>query len=197
MTNLGTDSIGGGYWYDYVYLSKDQTYDFTDSYVASNYRSGSPPLGAGESYTISQTATLPGVAAGDYYLLFITDQYDYVAETNEDNNVKAVPITLTASSVDLIVTAADAPANADAGGPANVSWTVKNQGTDAAASSWYDYVYLSTDATYDPFDSYVTSSYAGSSVPLAPGTVTRARDSHAPLGAGRLVLPALLRRRIA
>ena len=49
-------------------------------------------------------------------------------------------------SVDLVVTAADAPATAEAGGTANVSWTVTNQGTDpATARNWYDYVYLSTD----------------------------------------------------
>ena len=88
VTNQGTDPISGGYWTDYVYLSKDQTYDFSDSYVTSGSHSGTEPLGAGESYTIAQTANLPGLAPGDYYLLFIADQYNYVSETNENNNVR-------------------------------------------------------------------------------------------------------------
>ena len=73
-----------------------------------------------------------------------------VTESDETNNVRAVPITLTVPNVDLIVTAADAPATAKAGATVDVSWTVKNQGTDpATAGDWYDYVYLSTDDKYD------------------------------------------------
>ena len=166
VTNQGTDPIAG-YWTDYVYLSKDQTYDFNDSYVTSGSHFGSGPLGPGESITVAQTVNLPGLAPGDYYLLFLADQFNNVPETNETNNTRAVPITLTASSADLTVTAATAPATAKAGGTADISWTVENLGPDAATSGWTDAVYLSTDQTHDFSDPYLAVWFVSS--PLAAG----------------------------
>ncbi len=166
VTNQGSDPIESS-WFDYIYLSYDQTYDFSDSYMTSAYHFGSELLGAGASYTIDQTANLPARSPGDYYLLFIIDQNNAVSETNETNNVRAVPIKLTASNVDLAVTAADAPATAKAGATAAVSWTAKNQGTDAATAAWTDAVYLSTDDKHDFSDQYVGVWFVSN--PLAAG----------------------------
>ncbi len=164
VKNQGTDPVAG-YWTDYVYLSRDQTYDSSDRYVTSSSHYGNPPLGAGESSTVTLTANLPGLAPGDYYLLFIADQYSNVSETDEINNTRAVPITLTASSADLAVTAADAPATARAGGPVDISWTIENRGPDAATSGWVDAVYLSTDQTHNFSDQYLAVWFVSS--PLA------------------------------
>jgi hypothetical protein len=47
---------------------------------------------------------------------------------------------------DLVVTVATAPATISWGEAITLTWTVTNQGdVEAAASSWYDYVYLSED----------------------------------------------------
>ncbi len=157
-----------GFWSDSVYLSKDATYDFSDTFVTSQYHFS--PLDPGASSTIDTTASLPSVAAGDYYLLFIADGNHSVSESDETNNVRALPITLTVPNVDLTITALQAPSSVKAGAGVNASWTIENQGTDpTTASYWYDYIYLSTDNKYDPFDSYVSSVYVDNSTPLAAG----------------------------
>ena len=172
LKNQGNAAAPGG-WSDAFYLSTDATYDSLDTNITSYYQFNS--LAAGASQSFNTTLSLPGVPAGSYYLLVVADGYHSVTESDENNNVKAVPITLTVPNVDLVVTAADAPATAKSGATADLSWTIKNQGTDPATAIWYDNVYLSTDATYDQFfDTYVSSQYAGDVAPLAAGTVTRA-----------------------
>jgi subtilase family serine protease len=168
VTNQGTDAASAA-WYDYVYLSTDDKVDSFDSYVASSYHYSSPALGAGSGYTRNATANLSWVAPGNYYLLFVTDAYNFVNETDEDNNVRALPITVTNQNVDLVVTSINAPATAAAGDTITISWTVKNQGSDPAGGPWYDSVYLSSDDQYDWSDQYVGLSYTYANSPIAAG----------------------------
>ena len=191
VKNQGTADVSG-YWSDSFYLLTNATYDASDTFATSYFHSSS--LAAGASQSFNTTINLPSVPAGSYYLLVVADGSNYVSESDETNNVRAVPITLTVPAVDLVVTAADAPATAKAGGTATVSWTVKNQGTDAAVASWTDAVYLSTDDKYDPFDTYVTTSYVSNPTPLDPGASYPQPHDHAALGPGRLVLHAVRRR---
>jgi subtilase family serine protease len=140
-----------GYWTDTVYVSDDQSLDTTDRAVAS-FSPGKQPLAAGASYTATQNITIPGTTAGNRYLLFVTDASKNQGETDETNNVRAVPISLTAPNVDLVVSDASAPATAKVGQIAAISWTVANQGTDTTTANWADYVYLSRDTTLDSAD---------------------------------------------
>ena len=117
--------------------------------------------------------------AGSYYLLFFADGSHNQAETNENNNVKAVPITLAAgeteSPVNLAISDADAPSSAAPGQYLSVTWIVTNVGFDGAEASWLDGVYLSTDSTYDP----------ASDTPLA--NISTASQSPLPDGRGYIV----------
>src|SRR6266542_3866007 len=139
-------------WYDAVYLSRDPVFDNSDLYVTANYASNSvSSLAPGSNYSVSQNVALPVDSdAGGAYLLFKTDTYSQVQEDDETNNVKAVPITLTAPNVDLVITASSAPTSVNAGGTASVSWTVANQGSESTTEYWYDEIYLSSDSTFDP-----------------------------------------------
>ena len=91
----------------------------------------SEPLGAGATYAVSTQPPnpstqiqigIPNAPAGDYFLLFGVDRSneswsdDKIRETNETNNVFAVPIEVTAPAVDLQISAPSAPADAIAGG---------------------------------------------------------------------------------
>ena len=173
VKNQGTAAVSS-FWIDSFYLSTDQVYDPSDTFAYSSYHFNS--LAAGASQSFNAPITLPSVPAGSYYLLFVADGSGNVTESDETNNVRAVPITLTVPQVDLIVTAASAPATAATGGTADISWDVKNQGTQAAGATWYDSIYLSTDDTYDSLDRFVNSIYAGDVTPLAPGE-TYSRDT--------------------
>ena len=102
-------------WYDAVYVSSKSTFDNTATLLDSFYEGGRAGLAAGDSYVDSQNITLPATGLGQRYLLFVADAYDDQPETNESNNVFAVPIVLAAP--DLAVSGATAPAAAATGQP--------------------------------------------------------------------------------
>ncbi|MCF4969755.1 hypothetical protein CV014_22890 [Nostoc sp. CMAA1605] len=158
-------------WYDSVYVSNDQVLDIGDQRIDSFYQSARSPLASGTSYTDTRNIIIPNnVALGDRYLIFVADYYDYFnnnyqGETNETDNTYVVPINL--SAPDLIVSQANAPSTGVVNGAIDVSWTVRNQGTVAAPADWFDYIYLSTDATYSFNDTFITSQSISTQTPLA------------------------------
>ncbi|MEB3169436.1 MAG: CARDB domain-containing protein, partial [Synechococcaceae cyanobacterium] len=81
-----------------------------------------------------------------------------------------LPISIDLNGPDLQVTAASAPASASIGSSINLSWTVKNNGAASANSDWWDGIYLSTDASYDYSDTFITSFSAADISPLAAGS---------------------------
>ncbi|NCR78336.1 MAG: Na-Ca exchanger/integrin-beta4, partial [Microcystis aeruginosa K13-06] len=167
VTNNGTGTASQD-WYDRVYLSSNQTLDSNDVQVTSEWIATQTPLATGANYTISKNITLPSFTPGNQYLLFVTDQSNSQGEVNENNNIAAVPITLTAP--DLIVSNASVPATGTIGKSIEVSWTVQNQGTTAASTDWYDWVYLSNDPVFDAnADTYVTQELISTQTPLAAG----------------------------
>ncbi len=157
-------------WYDGIYLSNKPTFD-SSAQLLTTYYVGSPstPLAAAGDYTQTTDVNIPKTAPGAKYLLVRADLYNYQGETDENNNVTAFPITLTAPDVDLEVTAVSAdPTSVNSGGSVDVSWTVTNNGTDPAGGPWQDYVYLSTKSTFDA-SATVLSSFSAPSLPLAGG----------------------------
>jgi subtilase family serine protease len=119
-------------------------------------------LNGGDSYTYSVELTLPGsTGAGDRYLLFVADGDHDRDELSEDNNVLALPISVTMPDVDLVVTEATAPATGVAGSGVYVSWRVTNQGTSTFAGYGYgsetERFYLSEDTILDESDIYLTT----------------------------------------
>ncbi|MBD2513900.1 hypothetical protein H6G93_02540, partial [Nostoc sp. FACHB-973] len=168
VKNQGTVSAFAD-WYDSVYISDDQFFDYSDRQLASRYAGEDTPLAATDSYTTTQDISIPNdVATGDHYLLFVADRREYGSnqgETNEDNNVFAQAITINAP--DLVITAANAPTSAALGETISVSWTVKNQGLVSAFANWYDRVYISDDQFFDYRDTYLTDRYTGENTPLA------------------------------
>ncbi len=138
-------------WSDVIYVSDQPTLDATAVYVDTVYAGADSPLAAGAGYTRTWDVTLNGVTAGSHYLLVVANGSGDQAETNPTNNVTAVPITLTVPPVDLTVGAATAvPTSAQPGDAITVTWTVTNQGSEAASTAWYDSIYLSAQPTFDP-----------------------------------------------
>jgi subtilase family serine protease len=161
VTNQGTTSISS-YWYDSIYVSDDAVFDSSDALISSQW-TGYTSLVPNASYTATSTLTLPSsLTLGDRYLLFVTDTYNYQAESNENNNVYAAPIHVSAPDVDLVVSSATAPASAGLGETVSVSWMANNQGTNAAIfPDRYDEIYLSDDAVFDSSDTYVSGQWVG------------------------------------
>nr|NCR88478.1 hypothetical protein [Microcystis aeruginosa G13-10] len=173
VTN-GGDVVASADWSDEVRLSTNTIWG--DSVTSGTVSiAAQTPLNPNSSYTIERTVTLPSVAAGNYHLLFRADAYNDQGETNEENNVRSLPIAIAVP--DLVVAAATAPTNGIASQSIAVSWTVTNQGTVDAAADWYDSVYLSTNNTFEGFnDSWIASDLISTQTPLLAGnsyTLTR------------------------
>ena len=129
-------------WRDAFYLSNRNVLDNTAVFVGSVARYDAFPLAIGGTYTSSTTLTIPSISLqGNQNLLVVTDPGNTINESDANNNTFSVPIGLSAPNVNLAISNASAtPASVTAGNGAviSVSWTVTNNGTDPAQTSWYD-----------------------------------------------------------
>jgi hypothetical protein len=90
-------------WLDGVYLSTDATLSGDDLLLASESAAAQTPLNQGTAYSITRAITLPvGTAAGSYHVLVVTDGDNAQLESNESNNLVAVPITVDASPPEVL-----------------------------------------------------------------------------------------------
>ncbi|MFH0908412.1 MAG: CARDB domain-containing protein [bacterium] len=157
VTNAGDGPVEGG-WYDYIYLSRDTTWDASDYAVWSGWWNTN--VAAGDVYGSTNMMTLPAWPDGVYYLIVKADVYGYIYEREEANNTsEALPIVLTLP--DLAPVALTAPPGAEAGTQIEVSYTVTNQGSGAAGPPWYDYLYLSSNEVWDAGDFTLGEWYRG------------------------------------
>jgi subtilase family serine protease len=173
------------------YLSTDFQLDAGDMRLDAR---PAPALAGGAASTASTLVTIPSqTVAGAYYLLARADDGEAVAEHNESNNTRMVPIRV---GGDLVVTALTAPLRAAAKGTILVSETTANTGASAVPASTTAY-YFSTNFNLDPGDTRLAqvravpalavggSSSGSSSVVLpdvAPGSwylLAAADDGHA------------------
>jgi subtilase family serine protease len=143
VNNPGVDP-GRSQWVDRVYLSNDARLDWRDTPIAS-VNVAPNPLAAGGNYTQTAQTSLPWwTGGGTRYLLIKIDADNGQSETDENNNLLVVPITVAAPN--LIVTDVMAPNAAVLGEVIHVAYTVRNAGTVPASASWVDAIYLSGDA---------------------------------------------------
>ena len=153
-------------WVDRVYLSDNSTLEYTDTLLTEQARGSQTPLAAGASYNIAKNIDIPLKGAGSRYLLFVADGRNAQVETNETDNVYALPIELKAPN--LTLTATVAPATAYLGESIELGWTVGNRGEVAALGNWSDTVYISDDQYLGAKDVYLTSRHRSST--LAAGS---------------------------
>ncbi|MCP4110165.1 MAG: hypothetical protein GY749_32355 [Desulfobacteraceae bacterium] len=137
-------------WYDAVYFSPDSVLNpDNDTLLETFIHEGA--VAYEQTYSADLSVTLPDGVSGDYYLIFKTDNKDSVSESNEDNNIRSVLISVELTPPpDLEITLAEMPTEAVAGQPVAVNWTVQNIGSaGTVVSSWYDSVFLSLDNVFD------------------------------------------------
>jgi subtilase family serine protease len=160
------------------YLSSDATLDAADQLLGTSLGYTLPVSQYSSRYA---TLTIPtGTAAGNYYVLFVADHQNQVSESNENNNVATVNLTVTPPSIDLTIQqAVVTPQNTAPGTPLNMSCYIANQGNAIASSSSVGF-YFSTDATLDAADQFLTSQYGTSLYP----TYTQSRYGTAAVPTG-------------
>ncbi|PSF35190.1 hypothetical protein C7H19_17570 [Aphanothece hegewaldii CCALA 016] len=159
IKNQGTASTGWSGGYTSFYLSKNLTLDNSDIYLTDDY---SDTLAAGASRSESTYFYLSSdLAIGNYYILAKADEYNYVEESNESNNIFAKAITIQElPKPDLVISDLTVPSDAVGGDYLTIDYTIANQGlgsTDWNGSN--NKFYLSTDATLTNSDIYIGSDY--------------------------------------
>ncbi|MCB2376162.1 T9SS type A sorting domain-containing protein [Hymenobacter sp. BT635] len=143
--NTTVSSSDAGY-----YLSTNNTFGAGDV-LLSSVAGGA--LGAGGYISRYPALAIPaGTASGSYYVLFVADHLNQVAETNETNNVYAIGLTVVQPGIDLTVSqAALSRTVMPAGTALGMGANINNLGTTSAATSNMGF-YLSTDNTYSTGD---------------------------------------------
>jgi hypothetical protein len=148
--NAGTSNLK-------YYLSSDNQYNTGDTYLATE------PVGAlavNANLSYSSLITIPaGTATGSYYLLFRADADNQVAESNENNNLAAVAIS---------VTSTDPGCNSSVQYPSNIitpgtNWKSQKNiyggeytAFNVTIGSTYVFSYCSADGAVAPFDTELT-----------------------------------------
>jgi len=175
VTNAG-GSAAKATWYDYGYLSSNGALENTDA-ILGGRRTQSVDLAPAATVAASAVFTTTATTAPGNYTLFVkTDgnatptSTGALVEGSETNNVVPLAITLPPRA-DLAISAVSIGAIWVAqSGAYNipVSFTVSNLGGSAAKATWYDYGYLSVDATLQNADQTLGARHARTA-DLAPG----------------------------
>jgi subtilase family serine protease len=150
--NVGETEVRTIAWTDGIYLSEDADLDPADRRLGQAIIRG--PLGISASYDAGATVQMPYVEPGNYFLLVRVDDSGSVFEgLLENNNVRAIAIRVVNPDVDLTVASVVVPSEAVSGQDLQVSWQVRNSGTESTLQSgWTDYIILSRDLIADPSD---------------------------------------------
>ncbi|AEE49027.1 CARDB domain-containing protein [Haliscomenobacter hydrossis] len=144
------------FWYDGIYLSKDQKWDAGDQFIFDWTEQG--PLEEQNEYEDRQSFVLPPGISGDYFLLLVSDHTGLVRDGNPQNNVRSLSGNQAIhfkkrNYADLTLFDYQINSTAIAGQPLKLSWKVKNSGEGSTlGNAWADKAYLSTDIRLDNFD---------------------------------------------
>jgi hypothetical protein len=151
-----------GYWYDFVYYA-------TNAAMTNEQNIGSSaeyaPLVAGAGYEQSMHLTLPMTASGTGYVDWMADAYNYIYENNKTNNTSvSVPVAFNLVPPDLLPVSVSAPLGVS-GSSVTIVTVVTNQGAGGALGTWYDGIYLSTNAVLASNAVPTTYAYQSRTVP--------------------------------
>ncbi|MEJ1932727.1 CARDB domain-containing protein, partial [Nostoc sp. NIES-2111] len=163
LKNQGNGNAG--FHFTNFYISQDQTLSNDDVYLGFDAISS-----IASSAVASRSTSLTvksNIIPGNYYLLYKADGDGKIRESNENNNVAARAITITAP--DLVIQNATAPSSATIGTTVQVNYELKNQGNGSAGGSKSSF-YLSRDTSFGDDDIFLgTEIEANSSI--APSAV--------------------------
>ncbi|MEQ9484082.1 Ig-like domain-containing protein [Coleofasciculus sp. F4-SAH-05] len=157
--NSSTTATAGADWWDRVYISQDTTLDSSDVQLLNRNTASLTPLAATDNYTVTNNVTIPEIATGDYFFLFKADGSEQQQETDETDNITAIPIQISPPA-DLVVNSVTAPATANFGDTITIDLQVANSGIGTATRTWRDRVFLSSDNNISTNDTILLTELA-------------------------------------
>lgn len=186
VTNTGTGPLTAS-WSDGIYLCNSPS--LADSVVKLSSVPITRFLPEGAGYAKQLTLGVPDTLSGGVYYVVVQVNEDLTAfDDGSDNVLASTPlIVIQSDRPDLVVTSVTVPTSIQSGQIVNITWTVRNDGTVPTNTTWYDYIYWSSDSSYfvDPqqFDPdkeilYAVAAPSG----LLPGeTYTQSKSYRLPL----------------
>ncbi|MEM9822499.1 MAG: CARDB domain-containing protein, partial [Bacteroidota bacterium] len=149
---------------DFIYLSKNPVFDFSDQLLGSletqdilSFNEISPVK--------SQSVLLPECETGTYYLIVRADRWNDIDEAVEDNNLLVSSQTINIQSAphpDLVISGEpvlDVAGIALAGETYNLNVQISNNGNLATETGFSVYVFLDTTSFYNPLTSTTLAAY--------------------------------------
>ncbi len=172
VTNSGNGSALAS-WSDRVWLSSASNSISGASLLTSSTAVVSP-LQPGGSYSNGTAISIPLNAQsqpGAYWLVAQADGTTWQPESNEGNNLRSVPLTLTMPPLpDLVAGRLAAAASVSSGQTVTLTYAVTNSGSASLTNAiWRESVYLLSDSGLNETN---VQSLLGSGVALATFTVT-------------------------
>ena len=153
VMNQGVGYSSTEQWTDSVILSGDAVLgNGDDLWIGSFVHSGL--LQTGKTYSNSALVSLPGNVSGQYQLFVVTDAYNQVYESNQNNNDAHSGLQIQAQpTADLQVSSVSAPLTIGSGDWLTVDYTVINAGLGRTNSEWWvDNVIMSPDDIFGNSD---------------------------------------------
>jgi hypothetical protein len=136
VSNVGNLATSSSLWVDRVVMSPNSVYgDADDIQLALITRNGS--LASGASYSVNQPLTLTDGLPGSYYLLVKTDSansVDEILQEGDNTTATANPFNVTLRDYPDLLVESPAISAPDGSGNRNITWTLANRGTGAAAA---------------------------------------------------------------
>ncbi|MCA8962647.1 MAG: hypothetical protein KDC38_19110, partial [Planctomycetes bacterium] len=181
VTNNGAVLTNRPTWNDLVYLSPTSDLGPDAHFVGARTHYGT--LEVGEGYDTALSFTVPVWADGALFVIIAVDAPapGQVYESNEDDNLVALPLDVTQVLPDLSVTSVDVTLpsfGAIFGQSIDLAWTRQVSGAALSGSSLVESVFLSIDPFYDP------------GVDLLVANVTQSTTGLGPMGRATVLLPS-------
>lgn len=151
VKNIGKSATRSNKWADTYYLSSSTVLN-TKSAIQLGSKTHVGTLEIGADYTSEVSFTIPSTVQGNYVLFVVTDAADAIAEEDENNNSKGIPVFINGSAdtpADLQIANVSAPGTIKAGEDVTISYKIENAGEYTAAANLHDVIYLSTDDRWD------------------------------------------------
>ncbi|MBO4850989.1 MAG: hypothetical protein J5529_08840 [Prevotella sp.] len=148
VTNSGLSAVGKNVLQE-VFVSKSSVFSRSESTpcTLSSQQAALNGLGSGKKKTIHVTAIIPeNVMGGDCYLHIVLNRDGMLSETYTDDDNAAARTYIYGNLPDLVIQDIQVPANVTTSTPAEVTWTLCNNGTWKADANTI-LVYLSSDGT--------------------------------------------------
>lgn len=152
VRNQGVTQVPAIQRQDNIYVSRQPVFDVSKSLHlgALNYTAIIEP---GATINKQYDIRLPDSLSGTWYVFVRTDQSDAIHETDENNNITAADLQVTASPYpDLIVSQVVLGSDILTSGQyLGIRYKVSNGGAaDLVGRSWHDRIFVSTEAQWNP-----------------------------------------------